>query len=126
MAECPVGMAYARARRHTLRQGGVGACQARKHNLPFFKWWARWQSIVVALQYAAPCTNPAVITPTILPTWERDKGPSPEPLPVGLASIWGRAMYPEFARVVDTPTRRKSRAPHLAHGKGPQSGGRGH
>ena len=26
-------------------------------------------------------------------------------------SIWGRAMYPEVARVLDTPTKRKARVP---------------
>ena len=41
---------------------------------------------------------------------------------MGLASIWGRAMYPELAKVVDTPTRRKSGAPHPTHGRGLRSG----
>ena len=41
---------------------------------------------------------------------------------MGLASIWGRAMYPELARVVDTPTRRKCRAPRPTHGRGARSG----
>ena len=41
---------------------------------------------------------------------------------MGLASIWGRAMYPVLARVVDMPTRRKCRAPCTARGKGPQPG----
>ena len=31
-------------------------------------------------------------------------------------------MYPELARVVDTPTRRKSKAPHPTHGRGPRPG----
>ena len=30
---------------------------------------------------------------------------------MGFASIRGRAMYPEMAKMVDTPTRREHRAP---------------
>ena len=41
---------------------------------------------------------------------------------MGLALFWGKAMNPELARVVDTPTRRKSRAPRNARGKGPHPG----
>ena len=41
---------------------------------------------------------------------------------MGLASIWGRAMYPELARVVDKPTRRKSIAPRPTHGRGTRLG----
>ena len=41
---------------------------------------------------------------------------------MGLASMWGRAMYPDLARVVDTPTRRKSKAPRPTHGRGLQLG----
>ena len=77
MAECLVGT-YARAKWHTLRRGSAGACWARKPHLAHFKWWGRWQSTVVALQYATPSTDLAIIAPTILPTWEQGTGPSPE------------------------------------------------
>ena len=100
-----------RAKWHALRQGGAGLHWARKPDLAYFKWWGQWQSTAVALQYATHWNDPAVIAPTILPAWERGTGPGPEPLRVGLASIWGRAMYPELARVVDTPTRRKKQSP---------------
>ena len=49
------------------------------------------------------------------------EGPRPKPSRVGLASIWGRAMYLELARVVDTSTRRKSRAPRPTTGGAPRS-----
>ena len=73
-----------------------------------------------ALHYATRWTDPAVIAPTILPAWEQGTGPSPEPLRVGLASIWGRSMYPGLAQVVDTRTKKKSKAPHPTHGRGPR------
>jgi hypothetical protein len=75
--------------------GGAGVCWAHKPDLAYFKWWGRWQSTAVAVQYATRWTGLAVIAPTILPAWERDKGPSPEPSQVGPASIGGRAMYPQ-------------------------------
>ena len=99
----------------------MGACSARKPDLVYFKWWGRWQTTAVALQYATRRTDPAVIAPTIVPAWERGTGPSPEPSRVGLASICGLAMYLELARVVDSRTRRKSRAPHIAHRRRPRS-----
>ena len=51
-AECLVGTAYARARWHALRRGDMGACWAHKPDLAYFKWWGRWWSNAVALQYA--------------------------------------------------------------------------
>ena len=64
------------------------------------------------MRYATRCTYPAVTSRTILPAWMRGAGPSPGPSPVGLTYIWGRAMYPELAALVDTPIKRKSKAPH--------------
>ena len=40
---------------------------------------------------------------------------------MGLASIWGRATYPELARVVDTPTKRKGRPSRFAADGAPRS-----
>ena len=121
MVECLAGTAYGTARWHALCRGGMGACCARKPNLAYFKWWERWQSSAIALQYATRWTDPAVIAPTILPASMRGEGPSPEPSRVGLVSMWARTMYPELARVVDTPTRRKGRPPRHTTGGAPRS-----
>ena len=107
MAECLAGTAYAKAMWHALRRGSARACWAGKPNLAYFKWWGRWQSTVVAISYATRWTDPAVITPTVLPTWKRGEGPKLVPSRVGLMSVWGRARYPGLARTVDTPNKRK-------------------
>ena len=64
MAECLAGSAYGQAKWHAPCRGGAVACWAHKPDLAYYKWWGRWQSTAVALQYA---TRPAVIAPTILP-----------------------------------------------------------
>ena len=80
----------------------------------------RWQHMLVAVQSATRWTDPAVITPIVLPVWKRGEGPSQVPPPVGLISIWGRAMYPDLARIVGTVAKRKSQGPRPAGGRIPQ------
>ena len=62
-----------------------------------------------------------VIAPNVLPAWDRVPGPSHKPSRVTPASIWGKVMYPEMAKVVDTPTHRKCQAPLPAQGAGPHT-----
>ena len=51
MAETLASTAHARARWHALRRGGAAATWARKPDLAYYKWWGRWQSTAVAMQY---------------------------------------------------------------------------
>ena len=81
--------------------------------------------MAVALQYATRWKDPAVIALTILPVWNRQEGPGSTAARVGLMSIWGRATYPEVARVPETPTKRKTRAPRpkISETRGSPHGG---
>ena len=111
MAETLAGTAYAHARWHALRRGGAAASWARKPDLTYYKWWGRWQSTAVAMQYATKWSDPGVVAPTILPAWSRDRGPLPIPERVGVLALWGSPMFPNIAGALSTPTKRKPRRP---------------
>ena len=111
MAETLAGTAYAHARWHALRRGGAAASWARKPDLTYYKWWGRWQSTAVAMQYATKWSDPGVVAPTILPAWSRDGGPLPIPERVGVLALWGSPMFPNIAGALSTPTKRKPRRP---------------
>ena len=111
MAEALAGTAYAHARWHALRRGGAAATWARKPDLAYYKWWGRWQSTAVAMQYATTWSDPGVVAPTILPAWSRDRGPLPVPERVGVLALWGSPMFPNIAGALSTPTKRKPRRP---------------
>ena len=121
MVECLARTAYWRARWHTLRRGGAAACWPRKPDLAYNKWWGRWQSTAVTLRYATWWKDLAVITPTILPVWNTEGGLGSNAARVGRISIWGRAMYLEVARALETPTKRKARPPRPKTSEAPGS-----
>ena len=111
MAETLASTAHARARWHALRRGGTAATWARKPDLAYYKWWGRWQSTAVAMQYGTKWSDPGVVAPTVLPAWSRDQGPLPTPERVGVLALWGSPMFPSIASALDTPTKRKPRRP---------------
>ena len=111
MAEVLAGTAYAHARWHALCRGGAAASWARKPDLTYYKWWGRWQSTVLAMQYTTKWSDPGVVAPTILPAWSRDRGPLPIPERVGVLALWGSPMFPNIAGALSTPTKRKPRRP---------------
>ena len=111
MAETLAGTAHARARWHALRRGGAAATWARKPDLAYYKWWGRWQSTAVAMQYGTKWSDPGVVAPTVLPAWSRDRGPLPTPERVGVLALWGSPMFPSIAGALSTPTKRKPRRP---------------
>ena len=111
MAETLAGTAYAHARWHALRRGGAAASWARKPDLTYYKWWGRWQSTAVAMQYATKWSDLGVVAPTILPAWSCDRGPLPIPERVGVLALWGSPMFPNIAGALSTPTKRKPRRP---------------
>ena len=111
MAETLAGTAYVHARWHALRRGGAAASWARKPDLTYYKWWGRWRSTAVAMQYATKWSDPGVVAPTILPAWSRDRGPLPIPERVGVLARWGSPMFPNIAGALSTPTKRKPRRP---------------
>ena len=124
MAEALAGTAYARARWHALRRGGAAATWACKPDLTYYKWWGRWQSTVVAMQYGTKWSDPGVVAPTVLPAWSRDRGPLPTPERVGVLTLWGSPMFPNIAGALSTPTKRKPRRPQ-GEGPGTTKGGTG-
>ena len=124
MAEALAGTAYARARWHALRRGGAAATWARKPDLAYYKWWGRWQSTAVAMQYGTKWSDPGVVAPTVLPAWSRDRGPLPTPERVGVLALWGSPMFPNIAGALSTPTKRKPRRPR-GEGPGTTKGGTG-
>ena len=103
--------AHFRARWHALRRGGAAATWARKPDLAYYKWWGRWQSTAVAMQYGTKWSDPGVVAPTVLPAWSRDQGPLPTPERVGVLALWGSPMFPSIASALNTPTKRKPRLP---------------
>ena len=111
MAETLASTAHFRARWHALRRGGAAATWARKPDLAYYKWWGRWQSTAVAMQYGTKWSDPGVIAPTVLPAWSRDQGPLPTPERVGVLALWGSPMFPSIASALNTPTKRKPRLP---------------
>ena len=111
MAETLASTAHARARWHALRRGGAAATWARKPDLAYYKWWGRWQSTAVAMQYGTKWSDPGVVAPTVLPAWSRDPGPLPTPERVGVLALWGSPMFPSIAGALSTPTKRKPRRP---------------
>ena len=111
MAETLASTAHARARWHTLRRGGAAATWARKPDLAYYKWWGRWQSTAVAMQYGTKWSDPGVVAPTVLPAWSRDQGSLPTPERVGVLALWGSPMFPSIASALNTPTKRKPRRP---------------
>ena len=111
MAETLASTAHSRARWHALRRGGAAATWARKPDLAYYKWWGRWQSTAVAMQYGTKWSDPGVVAPTVLPAWSRDPGPLPTPERVGLLALWGSPMFPSIASALNTPTKRKPRLP---------------
>ena len=111
MAETLASTAHARARWHALRRGGPAATWARKPDLAYYKWWGRWQSTAVAMQYGTKWSDPGVVAPTVLPALSRDQGPSPTPERVGVLALWGSPMFPSIASALNTPTKRKPRRP---------------
>ena len=122
MAEALTGMAYARARWHALRRRGAAATWARKPDLAYYKWWGRWQSTALAMQYGTKWSDPGVITPTVLPAWSPDRRPLPTPGSVGVLALWGSPMFPNIAGALSTPTKRKPRHPR-GEGPGTTEGG---
>ena len=122
MAEALAGTAYARARWHALRWSGAAATWARKPDLAYYKWWGRWQSTAVAMQYGTKWSDPGVVAPTVLPAWSRDRGPLPTPERVGVLALWGSPMWPNIAGALSTPTKRKPRRPR-GEGPGTTEGG---
>ena len=122
MAETLAGTAYARARWHALRRGGAAATWARKPDLAYYKWWGRWQSTAVAMQYGTKWSDPGVVAPTVLPAWSRDRGPLPTPERVGVLALWDSPMFPNIAGALSTPTKRKPRRPR-GEGPGTTEGG---
>ena len=122
MLQCFGGTAYAQGRWPALRRGGAGACWACKPDLEYFKWWGRWQFTALAPSVRSARLIPAVIAPTIFLTWDGVQCPSKEPSRVGVASIWGRAMYTEMANVAEILTRKKCRAPRPARRGAPAAG----
>ena len=111
MADTLASTAHFRARWHALRRGGAAATWARKPDLAYYKWWGRWQSTAVAMQYGTKWSDPGVVAPTVLPAWSRDQGPLPTPERVGVLALWGSPMYPSIASALHTPTKRKPRLP---------------
>ena len=111
MAETLASTAHSRARWHALRRGGAAATWARKPDLAYYKWWGRWQSTAVAMQYGTKWSDPGVVAPTVLPAWSRDQGPLPTPERVGVLALWGSPMFPGIASALNTPTKRKPRLP---------------
>ena len=111
MAETLAGTAHARARWHALRRGGAAATWAGKPDLAYYKWWGRWQSTAVAMQYGTKWSDPGVVAPTVLPVWSRDRGPLPTLERVGVLVLWGSPMFPSIACALSTPTKRKPRRP---------------
>ena len=111
MAETLAGTAHARARWHALRRGGAAATWARKPDLAYYKWWGKWQSTAVAMQYGTKWSDPGVVAPKVLPAWSRDRGPLPTPERVGVLALWGSPMFPSIAGALSTPTKRKPRRP---------------
>ena len=111
MAETLASTAHARARWHALRRGGAAATWARKLDLAYYKWWGRWQSTAVAMQYGTKWSDPGVVVPTVLPAWSRDQGPLPTPERVGVLALWGSPMFPSIASALNTATKRKPRRP---------------
>ena len=111
MAETLASTARARARWHALRRGGAAATWARKPDLAYYKWWGRWQSTAVAMQYGTKWSDPGVVAPTVLPAWSSDRGPLPTPERVGVLALWGSPMFPSIAGALSTPTQRKPRRP---------------
>ena len=122
MAEALAGTAYARARWHALRRGAAAATWARKPDLAYYKWWGRWQSTAVAMQYGTKWSHPGVVAPTVLPAWSRDRGPLPTPERVGVLALWSSPMFPNIAGALSTPTKRKPRRPR-GEGPGTTEGG---
>ena len=122
MAEALAGTSYARARWHALRRGGVAVTWARKPDLAYYKWWGRWQSTALAMQYGTKWSDPGVVAPTVLPAWSRDQGPSPTPERVGVLALWGSPMFPNIAGALSTLTKRKPRRPR-GDGPGTTEGG---
>ena len=111
MADALASTAHFRARWHALRRGGAAATWARKPDLAYYKWWGRWQSTAVAMQYGTKWSDPGVVAPTVLPAWSRDLGPLPTPERVGVLALWGSPMFPSIASALNTPTKRKQRLP---------------
>ena len=111
MADTLASTAHFRARWHALRRGGAAATWARKPDLAYYKWWGRWQSTPVAMQYGTKWSDPGVVAPTVLPAWSRDQGPLPNPERVGVLALWGSPMFPSIANALNTPTKRKPRRP---------------
>ena len=122
MAETLASTAHACTRWHALRRGGAAATWARKPDLAYYKWWGRWQSTAVAMQYGTKWSDPGVVAPTVLPAWSRDRGPLPTPERVGVLALWGSPMFPSIAGALSTPTKRKPRRPR---GEGHGSTGSG-
>ena len=122
MAKALAGTAYARARWHALRRGGAAAIWARKPDLAYYKWWGRWQSTAVAMQYGTKWSDPGVVAPTVLPAWSSDRGPLPTLERVGVLALWGSPMFPNIAGALSTPTKRKPRRPR-GEGPGTTEGG---
>ena len=69
MAESLAGTAYVHARWHALRRGRAAAAWARKPDLAYYKWWGRWQSTAVAMQYATKWSDPRVVACMV--SWSR-------------------------------------------------------
>ena len=103
-------------------RGGAAATWARKPDLAYYKWWGRWQSTAVAMQYGTKWSDPGVVAPTILPAWSRDQGPLPTPERVGVLALWGSPMFPSIAGALNTPTKRKPRRPR-GQGQGSAASG---
>ena len=125
MAETLASTADSRARWHALRRGGAAATWARKPDLAYYKWWGRWQSTAVAMQYGTKWSDPGVVAPTVLPAWSRGQGPLPTPERVGVLALWGSPMFPSIASALNTPTKRKPRLPRGQELESTASGTRG-
>ena len=108
MAETLASTAHSRARWHALRRGGAAATWARKPDLAYYKWWGRWQSTAVAMQYGTKWSDPGVVAPTVLPAWSRDQGPLPTPERVGVLACGDPRCSP-VSRAPSTPRPSASR-----------------